>query len=117
MNEFINSVNQIRENIKLGRYNNKTLNNIPSALRHEAWKRYISDLYLKGKCFCCRTSEIEVTNFDCGHIISRKNGGPVTLENLRSICGQCNKSMGTNDMDEFINSCGFWDGWIERSFS
>lgn len=33
---------------------------------------------------------------------SRSNGGDVTIENLRPICGNCNKSIGGNDMDEFM---------------
>lgn len=81
---------------------------IPSTVRHEVWKRYVSEIYRKGKCFCCRTSDIEESNFDCGHVISRNNFGPISLQNLRPICGQCNRSMGTQNMDEFIVAYGFW---------
>jgi len=87
---------------------------IPSTVRHEVWKRYVSEIYRKGKCFCCRTSEIEESNFDCGHVISRNNKGPISLENLRPICGQCNRSMGTQNMDEFIIAYGFWEPKVTR---
>lgn len=114
LNEFIKEGKRIKKNIKLEKYNQgKNPKNIPSILRHEAWKKYISDILINGKCFCCQSNEINISNFECGHVISRKNGGPVTLENLRPICSQCNKSMGTNDMDEFISSCGLWNKDIE----
>ena len=87
---------------------------IPSSVRHEVWKRYVSEIYRKGKCFCCRTSDIEESNFDCGHVISRNNKGPISLENLRPICGQCNRSMGTQNMDEFIIAYGFWNPPIKK---
>jgi hypothetical protein len=81
---------------------------IPSTLRHEVWKKYISAYYRTGKCFCCKTTTIEESNFECGHIISKKGNGPNTLRNLRPICSQCNKSMSACNMHEFIKECGFW---------
>ncbi len=50
---------------------------------------------------------ISVKNFDCGHIISEKNGGIVSLDNLKPICRLCNSSMSTNNMDDFIKKYGF----------
>lgn len=32
----------------------------------------------------------------------KKNGGEVNIDNLRPICGNCNKSIGTKNMDEFM---------------
>lgn len=106
LNEFISEVEQIKENSQI--LSNNVLGSIPSTLRHEVWKKYISDTFRKGKCFCCRSALIEESNFECGHVVSRKNGGPINLENLRPICSQCNKSMSSKDMDTFIISCGFW---------
>ena len=60
-----------------------------------------------GKCYCCKTSVIEITNFDCGHIISEFNGGNISIDNLKPICGTCNTSMGTENMNEFIENYGF----------
>jgi 5-methylcytosine-specific restriction endonuclease McrA len=101
--EFTEMANKIRKTKK-----SNDLSKTPSTLRHEVWKKYISENYRKGKCFCCRTSQIEESNFECGHIISRKNGGLISLANLRPICSQCNKSMSSRDMDKFIAECGFW---------
>lgn len=104
--QFSEEAGKIKNNINAGNYNKSDKN--PSALRHEVWKKYVSEIYRKGKCFCCRSSDIEESNFECGHVISRKNDGSFSLENLRPICSQCNKSMGAQNMDEFIVSCGFW---------
>lgn len=93
---------------------NKTSTSVPSTLRHEVWKKYISYTYSNGKCFCCKSSRIEISNFECGHIISKNNGGPITLHNLRPVCGQCNKSMGSKNMDEFIIINGFWIEILKR---
>lgn len=101
--EFTLVADKIRKSKK-----NNDLEKTPSTLRHEVWKKYISENYRKGKCFCCRTSQIEESNFECGHVISRKNGGEISLLNLRPVCSQCNKSMGARDMDKFIVKCDFW---------
>ena len=113
IDEFINEACRIKKFISGGKC--ESLVSIPSTLRHEVWKKYISDVYRKGKCFCCRSSIIEESNFECGHIISRKNGGPINLDNLRPICSQCNKSMGTRQMDDFIILCGFWKDTIKMA--
>jgi hypothetical protein len=75
----------------------------PHALRMAVWRTYASDTYIVAKCFCCRSHEISMDNFECGHVKSERNGGAATLDNMRPICGACNKSMGTQDMFEFIN--------------
>ena len=41
-------------------------------------------------------------NFECGHIIPESKGGETTQDNLLPICGLCNKSMATKNMNEFI---------------
>lgn len=109
LDQFINEVKQIKTDIKLGKYSDNPRKRIPSALRHESWKRYISDTHLKGVCFCCRSREIEIGDFECSYVVSKKNGGQPILENVRPICSRCNRSMGTRDMDDFIISCGFWN--------
>jgi hypothetical protein len=79
---------------------------IPSALRKAVWKRYFKDSD-NGLCVCCNTQEINIYRFDCGHVISEKNGGPAEILNLRPICQTCNSSMRTENMDDFIKRCGF----------
>ena len=41
-------------------------------------------------------------DFECGHVKAKTNGGKNSVENLRPICGICNKSMGTNHMYDFM---------------
>jgi hypothetical protein len=76
---------------------------IPAAVRKIVWNTYIGKDKPIGKCLCCSEEDISSTNFECGHIKSEKNGGEVTIENLRPICGNCNKSIGGNNMDEFMD--------------
>lgn len=75
---------------------------IPATVRKIVWSTYMGKDNNSGKCLCCDTEDISITNFECGHIKSEKNGGEVTIENLRPICGHCNKSIGGNNMDEFM---------------
>lgn len=37
-----------------------------------------------------------------GHVVSRYNGGEDIIDNLVPICGSCNSSMGSINMDSFI---------------
>jgi hypothetical protein len=75
---------------------------IPVAVRKIVWNTYIGKDNVKGKCLCCNGEDITSTNFECGHVKSEKHGGEVSIDNLRPICSSCNKSMGSNDMDEFM---------------
>jgi 5-methylcytosine-specific restriction endonuclease McrA len=42
-----------------------------------------------------------MTEFDAGHIIAVTNGGSDNLDNLAPVCGTCNKSMGTQNLQDF----------------
>lgn len=75
---------------------------IPKALRASVWHTYIGQEIGLTKCPCCETSDITPFNFECGHIIAESKGGTTTLDNLRPICGTCNRSMGSVKMTEFI---------------
>lgn len=75
---------------------------IPAALKRKVWYTYIGEEHGKGQCYCCQTSVIHQLSFHCGHVLSEKNGGDLTLQNLRPICQNCNSSMGTMSMNEFI---------------
>ncbi len=75
-----------------------------SVMRYAAWNRTIGVTIGVYKCLCCNTSEISQQNFHCGHIVSRHNGGEDVVDNLVPICGSCNSSMGTNNMDDFIKT-------------
>lgn len=55
-----------------------------------------------GNCYVCN-KEIDSKHFECGHVVARKKGGEDKLDNLRPICEECNKSMGTQNLQEFKN--------------
>jgi 5-methylcytosine-specific restriction endonuclease McrA len=80
---------------------------IPSSVKNSVWNYYIGTETKKGNCFCCKLEEISTANFHCGHVISEKNGGEVTIQNLRPVCMQCNLSMSTNNMLDFMKKYGY----------
>jgi hypothetical protein len=90
-------------------------NKIPATVRNSVWN---TDIGIKNKqsvCFCCNTEQISFGNFECGHIQAEANEGKVTIQNLRPICSLCNKSMGKNNMETFMETFGFvknenWNG-------
>ena len=93
----------------------KTKQKIPSTVRNMVWNKYIGSSLKEGLCLCCSSETISTATFHCGHIISESNGGQTIVENLRPICGQCNTSIGKNNMDEFMVKYGIakpenWDG-------
>jgi hypothetical protein len=73
---------------------------IPKKIRSEIWDKYCGKSIL-GACYCCKKELNAFDDWHAGHIISRANGGGDTSDNLRPICGSCNLSMGTQNMDEF----------------
>ena len=72
---------------------------IPKTVRKQVWDVHIGHKY-QGKCFVFK-SRISVFSFECGHIVSRYEGGSCDVSNLRPICSLCNKSMGTKNLTEF----------------
>ena len=73
---------------------------IPKCLKILVWNKNIGKEKGIGKCYVCE-SEIDSKDFECGHIISVKDGGENILDNLLPICSSCNKSMGTKNLHEF----------------
>ena len=86
--------------------NNETMKvkkkTIPSAIKRIVWNINIGEEIGKSKCYCCKLSDITQLTFHCGHVISEKNGGSIDVENLKPICQNCNSSMRTTNMDEFM---------------
>jgi len=72
---------------------------IPKPLREKVWRK--DNKNIQSICPICNQNEITAFNFECGHILAESKGGTLTIDNLRAICGSCNKSMGTRNMDEF----------------
>lgn len=101
-NKLQNSLNNESTNSS----NNETMKvkkkTIPSAIKRIVWNINIGEEIGKSKCYCCKLSDITQLTFHCGHVISEKNGGSIDVENLKPICQNCNSSMGTTNMDEFM---------------
>jgi hypothetical protein len=94
---------------------------LPKALREEVWRNHIGDHY-RAKCtvtWC--TNQITPFDYEVGHNIPHSQGGELALQNLRPICGRCNKSMGDNyTIDEWNAlvavpqaTCGCF-GWLRK---
>ena len=77
---------------------------IPSTVKKLVWNTNIGEEIGKTKCLCCRSTDITQLSFNCGHIIAEVNGGNTIVSNLKPICQNCNSSMGTKNMNEFILS-------------
>jgi hypothetical protein len=82
---------------------------IPLSLKALVWNKYIGEEKGIGFCQCCRKNIIKQISFHCGHIISERNGGSTTLNNLIPLCQTCNLSMGRQNMNDFIKKYGFHD--------
>ena len=76
---------------------------IPSALKRLVWNKWIGEELGKSKCLCCNVTDINQMSFNCGHIIAECNGGELILSNLKPICQNCNSSMGTMNMNDFMS--------------
>ena len=79
---------------------------IPAAIKTLVWNKYIGEKVAEAKCMCCRVTTISMRHHVAGHIVSEKYGGGVTVDNLRPICANCNLSMGTMNMNEYIEKFG-----------
>jgi hypothetical protein len=84
----------------------KKKESIPAALKTLVWNKYIGETVAEAKCMCCRVTTISMRHHHTGHVLSEKYGGGVTVDNLRPICANCNLSMGTCNMNEFIIKFG-----------
>lgn len=87
---------------------NKTKKSIPKPLRKAVWDKYIGIEAGIGECYTCK-STIDKMDFECGHVIAESNGGTTNLQNLRPVCGMCNKSMRTKNLLEFGDDLGLVD--------
>jgi hypothetical protein len=73
---------------------------IPQKVRQDLWKKYYGENY-NALCLICK-QQISINIFEAGHIISAADGGGDNIDNLRPICRDCNRSMGTKNMDYYI---------------
>jgi 5-methylcytosine-specific restriction endonuclease McrA len=77
---------------------------IPATIRKLVWNTHIGEQIGKAKCLCCNVTDITQMSFNCGHIVAEANGGETIVSNLKPICQNCNSSMGTKDMNEFMKT-------------
>ena len=94
----------IVDNIKPVIKSNKKKNPISAAAKKLVWNMHIGEEIGKSKCLCCKSTYITQLSFHCGHIISEFNGGETIVSNLRPICQNCNSSMGTKNMNDFMKT-------------
>lgn len=78
----------------------KVRKSIPKSVKDKVWDTCIGKERGVGSCYCCCT-DIDSKKFDCGHIVASANGGLDIVENLKPVCSTCNKSMGTQNLEEF----------------
>jgi 5-methylcytosine-specific restriction endonuclease McrA len=81
-----------------------TKKSISATMRRKVWDEYIGKKIGEAKCLCCKMTDITQLTFHCGHIIPECNGGELILSNLKPICQNCNSSMGTKNMDDFMKT-------------
>lgn len=74
---------------------------IPHRIRQLVWNTHAGEDKGTTMCHCCYHTKISQLQFECGHIQARAKGGPDSVDNLKPICGACNRSMGTMNMLEF----------------
>ena len=80
----------------------KRKKNIPKSIKKKAWEKYVGNEIGKTKCPVCNSVDILQSEFHGGHIISDKDGGKCTVDNIKPICPTCNISIGSKNMDEYV---------------
>uniref|UniRef100_A0A6C0CFK5 HNH endonuclease 5 domain-containing protein n=1 Tax=viral metagenome TaxID=1070528 RepID=A0A6C0CFK5_9ZZZZ len=77
---------------------------ISATIKRLVWNSNIGEDIGKSKCMCCTVTDITQMSFNCGHIIAECNGGELIVSNLKPICQNCNSSMGTKNMEDFMKT-------------
>ncbi len=92
------------ENTKEVKEKPKKKKSISSTTKRLVWNMNIGEEIGKSKCLCCKTTDITQMSFHCGHVICESDGGETIVSNLKPICQNCNSSMGTTNMNDFMRS-------------
>lgn len=79
----------------------KNRGGIPAVVRRRVWTDQFGDNDT-GYCNCC-TISVTASNFHAGHIIAVANRGSDDISNLKVVCAECNRSMGTKNLVDFRN--------------
>jgi len=80
---------------------------ISSSIRKKVWNSFSPvNNYMKCPISACGfiLDNNKKNGWDCGHIISEKNGGATTIENLRPICKNCNQKMASKNWHDYENN-------------
>jgi len=73
---------------------------LPQKVRTKVWNKFFNHEDFSGKCTVCE-DPITKDDYQCGHITAVAKGGTNNLNNLAPVCGSCNRSMMTENMDEY----------------
>lgn len=65
------------------------------------WNLYFGRDARTGNCYCCGDVIDFYTNYEAGHVVAHSKGGSDSIKNLRPICHSCNRSMGTENLEDF----------------
>jgi len=83
---------------------------VSKKVKTDVWNTFIGEGIANHKCLCCKMTTIDKASFDCGHVVSRAEGGGPEIHNLRPICSGCNNGMGTMNMIEYVKKHGYYIG-------
>lgn len=78
---------------------------IPAVMKQKVWELYNGE-HEVGKCCICECA-ISRSTFDCGHIVSGANGGKIELSNLIPMCHECNTSLSSENLYDFMIRWGY----------
>ena len=84
-------------NRELNLINRKT---IPKTIRNNLWINTFGKDRALGECYVCE-KEIHISEFEAGHIIPVSKGGSNDISNLKPVCSICNKSVKTDNLEDF----------------
>lgn len=88
--------------------------NLTKTLRNVTWISNVGNKF-ETECFIGCGTMINAFNFEVGHIQAVAEGGSNEPDNLKPICGTCNKVSGTMNMIEFIQKSGFSPTWLKTA--
>jgi hypothetical protein len=100
--EWIRKIIELQTGIAPKKQSKPRKKTIPKKIKNDAWNTYNGSDKGDAPCWCCGDS-INSKTFHAGHIISEKNKGTCTIDNILPICAGCNLSMGSSNMEDFIS--------------
>jgi hypothetical protein len=102
-NNFVDYLCDVKKVSPVHNYRNLRVGISPS-LKKEVWVNEFNTSRA-GLCpipYCENILKYKEKNgFQCGHVVSVKNGGDTSSDNLRPICSSCNLDMGSMDWEDY----------------